>query len=63
MLALTLGTYTNSNASNLPPTRAQELLGFLFISVVLAPVVAGFVITSYGFLVWMVQLALGPPGS
>jgi periplasmic nitrate reductase NapE len=45
------------------PTRAQELRAFLALSVVLAPVLAGIIVTGYGFLVWMVQLVAGPPGS
>lgn len=45
------------------PTRAQELRSFLFLSVVMAPVFAVVVVSGYGFLVWMVQLMAGPPGS
>lgn len=44
------------------PTRAQELRSFLFLSVVMAPLIAGAVVAGYGFLVWMVQLVAGPPG-
>ena len=44
-------------------TKAQELRSFLFLSVVMAPVIAGVVIAGYGFLVWMYQLIAGPPGS
>ena len=46
-----------------PFTKAQELRSFLFLSVVMAPLVAGAVVAAYGFLVWMVQLISGPPGS
>lgn len=46
-----------------PPTRAQELRAFLFLSVVLAPVLAVGVVSGYGFLVWMYQLVAGPPGA
>lgn len=63
MLTLTLGTKAIPDTSKRPPTRVQELLSFLFLSVVLAPFIAGSIITSYGFLVWMVQLVAGPPGS
>lgn len=48
--------------SDLAPTRAQELRSFLFLSVVMAPVIAGAVVAGFGFLVWMVQLVAGPPG-
>ncbi len=45
------------------PSRAQELRSFLFLSVVMAPVLAVIVVSGYGFLVWMLQLMAGPPGS
>ena len=44
-------------------TKAQELRSFLFLSVVMAPVLAGAIVAGYGFLVWMYQLFAGPPGS
>jgi nitrate reductase NapE len=44
------------------PTRAQELRSFLFLSVVMAPALAGIIVAGYGFLVWMVQIFTGPPG-
>jgi nitrate reductase NapE len=44
------------------PTRAQELRSFLFLSVVMAPALAGIIVAGYGFLVWMVQILTGPPG-
>lgn len=44
-------------------TKAQELRSFLFLSVVMAPVIAGAVVAGYGFVVWMLQLVVGPPGS
>ena len=44
-------------------TKAQELRSFLFLSVVMAPVIAGAVVAGYGFVVWMFQLVAGPPGS
>ena len=45
------------------PTQAQELRAFLFLSVVLAPVLAVGMVSGYGFLVWMFQLVAGPPGT
>lgn len=51
-------------ANDSPPrTRAQELKAFLFLSVVLAPVLAVALVSGYGFLVWMFQLVSGPPGA
>ena len=46
-----------------PVSRGQELRVFLFLSVVLAPVLAVAVVSGYGFLVWMYQLVAGPPGA
>jgi len=46
-----------------PSTRSEELRSVLFLSVVMAPVLAVMVVGGYGFLVWMVQLVAGPPGS
>ena len=45
------------------PTRAQELRSFLFLSVVMAPALAGIIVAGYGFVVWMYQILAGPPGS
>jgi len=44
-------------------TKAQELRSFLFLSVVMAPIVAVVLVSGYGFIVWMYQLVAGPPGS
>ena len=45
-----------------PVSRRKELLLFLFLTVVLAPVLAVAIVGGYGFLVWMYQLIAGPPG-
>jgi len=45
-----------------PATRRRELQLFLFLTVVLAPVLAVGVIAGYGFAVWMWQVISGPPG-
>jgi len=44
-----------------PFTKAQELRGFLFLTVVMAPVLAGVIVSGYGFAVWMYQVFAGPP--
>jgi nitrate reductase NapE len=44
-------------------TKAQELRSFLFLSVVMAPVLAVMIVGGYGFLVWIFQMFTGPPGS
>ncbi|HWA48853.1 MAG TPA: periplasmic nitrate reductase, NapE protein [Dongiaceae bacterium] len=41
--------------------RRRELLVFLFLTVVLAPVLAVAVVGGYGFIIWMYQLFNGPP--
>ena len=43
------------------PERKSELKAFLFLTVVMAPVLAGVVIGTYGLLVWLYQLVAGPP--
>ena len=52
---------SSSEATAVGTTRGQELRAFLFLTVVLAPVLAVMVV-GYGFLVWMYQLVAGPPG-
>ena len=42
-------------------TRNQELRSFLFLTVVMAPVLTGVIIAAYGFLVWIFQIISGPP--
>jgi len=39
----------------------DELITFLLLTVVLAPVLAVAIVGGYGFLVWMSQIILGPP--
>ncbi len=41
--------------------RRSELKAFLFLTVVMAPVIAGLVISGYGFAVWAFQMFAGPP--
>jgi periplasmic nitrate reductase NapE len=43
-------------------SRRAELLVFAIIAAFIWPVVAVGVVGGYGFLVWMSQLILGPPG-
>jgi len=42
-------------------TKAQELRSFLFLAVVLAPVLAVVFVSGYGFCVWMYQVFIGGP--
>jgi nitrate reductase NapE len=41
--------------------KRRELTAFLFLTFVLAPVVAVLVVAGYGFVVWMYQIIMGPP--
>jgi len=42
--------------------RRNELLAFLALAFGIWPIVAVGVVGGYGFVVWMWQLAFGPPG-
>jgi nitrate reductase NapE len=44
-----------------PSTRSEELRSFLFLTIVMAPVLAVMIVGGYGFVVWMYQLVAGPP--
>jgi len=41
--------------------KRRELAVFMFLTLVLAPVIAVLVVAGYGFLVWMFQIIMGPP--
>ena len=43
-------------------SKTRELRGFLFLTVVLAPVLTIAIVGGYGFAIWMYQLIAGPPG-
>ena len=43
------------------PTKKRELSMFLFLTFVLAPVLAVIIVAGYGFCVWMYQIIMGPP--
>ena len=42
--------------------KKQELRIFLFLTIVLAPVLAVLIVGGYGFLIWLYQIIAGPPG-
>lgn len=46
--------------SDKPITKASELKAFLFISVVLFPLLSVAVVGGFGFVIWMSQLLFGP---
>jgi nitrate reductase NapE len=41
--------------------RTRELRSFLFLTVVMMPVLSVIIVGGYGFLVWMYQILAGPP--
>ena len=43
-------------------TKRRELLLFLFITVVLFPLLSVMIVGGYGFAVWIYQMFAGPPG-
>lgn len=43
-------------------TRRQEWRLFLFIVVLLFPLLSVALVSTYGFSIWMYQLIAGPPG-
>ena len=42
--------------------KKQEFKVFLFLTVILAPVFAVLLVGGYGFLIWLYQIIVGPPG-
>ncbi|HMO30707.1 periplasmic nitrate reductase, NapE protein [Enterovirga sp.] len=45
-----------------PKRRRHEIVAFLMLAVLIWPVISVGVVGGYGFLIWMSQLVLGPPG-
>lgn len=41
--------------------KRRELAVFLFLTLMLAPLIAVLVVAGYGFVVWMYQMIAGPP--
>ena len=42
-------------------TRSRERRVFVFLTVVLAPLLAVALVGSYGLFIWLYQMAMGPP--
>lgn len=55
--------FTHDLSNSPPSTRKEELRSFLFLSVVMAPILAVLLVSSYGFAIWFYQIFAGPPGS
>lgn len=43
-------------------TRRAEILAFVTLAILIWPVLAVGIVGGYGFIVWMSQIVLGPPG-
>lgn len=43
--------------------KTEEWRSFIFLTIVMAPVLAIVTVAGYGFIVWMYQLLAGPPGA
>lgn len=41
--------------------KKSELRAFLFLTVVMAPALAGVIVATYGLAVWIYQMFAGPP--
>jgi nitrate reductase NapE len=57
-----MNTASDAGTQGQAPERRRELLAFLFLTVVLAPVLAVAIVGGYGFLVWISQMIYSPPG-
>ena len=55
------GTGPGNGETMTDQTKKQELRSFAFLTIVVAPALAGALIVSYGFLVWFYQMFAGPP--
>ena len=44
------------------PSKTDERRAFILLVVFLAPILSVAIVGGYGFLVWMSQIILGPPG-
>ena len=52
----------SADPSSAIASRGAELFVFLTIAALVWPIVAVGIVGGYGFLVWMSQIAFGPPG-
>jgi nitrate reductase NapE len=41
--------------------KRREFAVFIFLTFILAPILAVIIVAGYGFLVWMYQIIAGPP--
>lgn len=43
------------------PNRSRETRVFIFLTVILAPLLAIAIVGTYGLLIWLYQMVMGPP--
>ena len=53
---------TSSSDDDHVLTKRGERRVFIFITVILFPVLSVILVGGYGFAIWMLQLIFGPPG-
>ena len=46
-----------------PHRKKEEFRTWLFLSLIMAPILSVVIVAGFGFVVWMYQLLAGPPGS
>ncbi|MFB3089532.1 MAG: periplasmic nitrate reductase, NapE protein, partial [Acidiferrobacterales bacterium] len=54
--------HESDNKKHESDNKKHELTVFLFVAVVLAPILATVIVGGYGFVIWIYQLIVGPPG-
>jgi nitrate reductase NapE len=55
-------TALDQNGDNRVRRRRMEIFAFLFLTAVVMPLAAFFTVAGYGFVVWIFQMIVGPPG-
>ena len=45
-----------------PHRKKEEFRTWLFLSLIMAPILSVLIVAGYGFLVWIYQMFAGPPG-
>lgn len=53
---------TDNNGPTSPHSKGDEARVFVFIAVLLFPLLAIALVGGYGFIVWMMHTFMGPPG-
>ncbi len=59
---MAIDSETQETAATRREGRRSELAVFLILAVLIWPFIAVAVVGGYGFLVWMWQIMVGPPG-